>query len=464
MPNLTPEETRAEFNKLSAALRGAQFAAIRWQRLPAGACPEERLRAADAFLAHAWAWQVALSGTRLSAKHVHLLLEPHHDSIQQAILMHERGNAASAKQTAANLAELEADAERQGQFLLDALAGGGLPAGTVGAWGRAVTLARAWRQAAIAAEMLTERLMNPLHAASLHELRKHFMDGAEKAEEALRMFFQEVEQGRLPCHETLREWEERFGYACRNLRVLMRRLDPDRLALLHQAVILYRKDTAPEDRWATARAFVAKLPPHLRNHEAWGELCRRAEEQGKTPEAVLADMLFPEGAMLAANGADEPRTVRMGKDWIVDAGGEKALVAPALDMSAGDFVRWLRQEVYAMAEDILMEPFTDGDLLADAAPGLDPNLEPDGAPHAEPPAVEERIDDLFATLLEEATDEEHRLLRCATPEWTQRLRMALALLRDATVEEGREALQALGIEVATIRKWRQRLREKAGKA
>ncbi|GEM_PF-3805716 len=275
-----------------------------------------------------------------------------------------------------------------------------------------------------------------------------------RAQRELETVFSAMRQDYLRCMEKIQPFIEEIRRA-----LTLFYPDPAYLELLHHALTLCRKEAPKEARWASAQKFVERLSPRLGNYAAWRELCRRAKEDGKAPEALLATWLFPEGALLAAEGADEPREVRLGAEWVTDENGHKTRVSPALDLPIGDFIRWLRQEVYAQASEILLEPIAAGDALDDAGAGLDPDREAAPAPC---PRETDANTDPIDILMEAASPSKRRLLRLASPDLIVRYRMALNLLRDGMAGEGVEALHNLGMSDNVIRKTRERLRERAG--
>ena len=105
-------------------------------------------------------------------------------------------------------------------------------------------------------------------------------------------------------------------------------------------------------RRTAAREIAASMKTRVANPKARIELT-----QGDGPSAAswVRETLFVPALMEAASGWAEPQPIRVGRRWLKDARGRKALTTPA-ELDAPTFRRWLKARAYAIAERKLLAP------------------------------------------------------------------------------------------------------------
>jgi hypothetical protein len=105
-------------------------------------------------------------------------------------------------------------------------------------------------------------------------------------------------------------------------------------------------------RRQAAREIAASMKTRVANPKARIELT-----QGDGPSAAswVRETLFVPALMEAASEWLQPQPIRVGRTWLKDARGRKALTTPA-ELDARTFRRWLKARAYAIAERKLLAP------------------------------------------------------------------------------------------------------------
>lgn len=250
-----------------------------------------------------------------------------------------------------------------------------------------------------------------------------------------------------------------------------------------------------EMRFVAARrlASTLRLPTTLKSkdaREALGNYGVRSRRLSTADQVrLLREELFPAGLILAVGEMDRPQHVRLGKKWIVDDRGHIKELVPLDDLRGGEFFHWLIQETFkAVTADLLDHSYPEHSeppkLVLDGPSGGLPTSPGGRFPTADKQAEQEGRDEeailseivhknpgWIVAFLEIPESAEERLLAWETrKEASQdvwKLQKAatpaeLRLIRKALEEWGDlvDLLRKEGRSRATIRKIRQRLRDK----
>jgi len=114
------------------------------------------------------------------------------------------------------------------------------------------------------------------------------------------------------------------------------------------------------DNKTTLRAacrLAKEYKPGLANRRAHKQLYKVAKP--RTTQSYLQKRLFPSEILrvLSKDYLNEPRYIRLGKNWITGVNGTKIKI-PARELSRIDFLKWLQAEVYRNISGKLLEEKT----------------------------------------------------------------------------------------------------------
>lgn len=243
--------------------------------------------------------------------------------------------------------------------------------------------------------------------------------------------------------------------------------------VLHCIAVVANIDANNEIRFVAVRrlASTLRLPTKLKSKNA-REALRNYGVGGKrisTADRVrlLREQLFPAGLILAVGEMDRPQHIRLGKKWIVNDRGKIKELVPLDDLRGGEFLQWLIQETLkATTADLLDRSYPGRSVSDQKEENLEEHLLSEMA-HTNsslimavmdiPESAEERL--LARETRKEASEDVWKLQKVAT-------RAELRYIRKA-LKEGDDFVALLrkdGVNPATIRKIRQRLRDKLSRS
>ena len=257
----------------------------------------------------------------------------------------------------------------------------------------------------------------------------------------------------LPMLEVSRLIDGYFGAG--TWRELFRGMDPELAALWLRSLVRYGAAT-PSRRcsaWRLARGLASSRIGRglFSRRDLYAGLRNRAVANGCSVSQERVTVVLAAMLAAAADADDGPRTVRVGREWVKDASGRKALVEPLLDLSAERAIRWFIARIRVNVEEMVLEDRPDPETV--------PHREQhELVGYSQPEANDRGSVEPASTAARELDALRHRV---TSRQWDL-LQALLVPMREGASPAGakRQAAEALGISVDAVDQHFSRMRRR----